>query len=55
MKPPILNLTPAEWEIVRELLSRHVPDHEVWAFDSRVNGRAKPFSDLDLAILGRQP
>jgi predicted nucleotidyltransferase len=29
-----------------------VPSREVIAFGSRVTGRAKPFSDLDLAIMG---
>lgn len=55
MKLPGLNLTPAEWEIVSSLLRRHVPDREVWVFGSRAKGTAKPFSDLDLAILGTQP
>lgn len=55
MKPPALDLRPGEWEIVRDLLRRHVPGREVWAFGSRVKGTAKPYSDLDLAILGDQP
>jgi type I restriction enzyme S subunit len=55
MKPPDLDLRPGEWEIVRDLLRRHVPNREVWAFGSRVKGTAKPYSDLDLAILGDQP
>lgn len=28
----------------------HLPNCTVWAFGSRVNGNAKPTSDLDLAI-----
>ncbi|MDR3726609.1 MAG: nucleotidyltransferase domain-containing protein [Terracidiphilus sp.] len=55
MKPPALDLRPGEWEIVRDLLRRHVPGREVWVFGSRVKGTAKPYSDLDLAILGDQP
>ncbi|XXQ68577.1 nucleotidyltransferase family protein [Neisseriaceae bacterium B1] len=27
----------------------------MWAFGSRVNGNVKPYSDLDLAILGDMP
>ena len=53
--PPRLGVTPAEWEIVRAILLRHVREREIWAFGSRVRGTAKPFSDLDLAILGDQP
>ncbi len=48
----MLDLDPAHLEVVRGLLARYVPDREVWAFGSRVNGKAKPFSDLDVAILG---
>jgi len=55
MKPPGIDIRPGEWEIVRALLERHVPCREVWAFGSRAKWTAKPFSDLDLAILGSQP
>ncbi len=39
-------------QTVREILRKHVPARAVVAFGSRVTGRAKPFSDLDLAIMG---
>jgi len=55
MSRPAIDLRPGEWEIVRDLLQRHVPEREVWAFGSRVKQTAKPFSDLDLVILGNQP
>jgi predicted nucleotidyltransferase len=59
MKQPVterrLELRPGELQIVREILQRHLRDHTVWAFGSRVKGRAKPYSDLDLAVLGDQP
>jgi type I restriction enzyme S subunit len=55
MKPPAIDASPGAWEIVRDLLRRHVPGREVWAFGSRVKGTAKPYSDLDLAILGDEP
>ncbi len=48
----MLDLTPASLETVRTVLSRNIPDREVWAFGSRVTGTAKSYSDLDLAILG---
>jgi predicted nucleotidyltransferase len=35
---------------VRALLGRHVPDHEVWAYGSRVTGGAFDASDLDLVV-----
>lgn len=40
---------------VRRILAAHVPAREVWAFGSRVTGKAKPFSDLDLAVMGDEP
>ena len=49
-KPPI-DIRPDLWAIVRDILRKHVPDYEVWAFGSRVKGAAKPYSDLDLAII----
>jgi type I restriction enzyme S subunit len=55
MTTPDIDIHPGEWEIVLNLLRRHVPDCEVWAFGSRARKAAKPFSDLDLAILGSQP
>ena len=40
---------------VQTLLAHHVPECEVRAFGSRVKGTAKPYSDLDLVVLGPAP
>ena len=46
-----LALGAAEAAIVRDILRAHLPPGaRVWAFGSRATGRAKPYSDLDLAI-----
>jgi predicted nucleotidyltransferase len=46
-------LSEGELAIVRETLAGTLPGREVWAFGSRVHGRRlKPFSDLDLVVLG---
>jgi uncharacterized protein len=46
-------LSDGELATVREVLARSLPGREVWAFGSRVHGRRlKPFSDLDLLVLG---
>jgi predicted nucleotidyltransferase len=37
---------------IRRILSEQVPDCEVRAFGSRVEGKAKIFSDLDLVLIG---
>lgn len=52
--PPI-DLSPRDWEIVRNILAHNVPQYEVWAFGSRTKGTAKEYSDLDLAIITDQP
>jgi len=53
-QPPI-DISPANWQIVHDILQRHVPDREVWAFGSRAKWTAKEYSDLDLAIIGDEP
>lgn len=35
-------------EVVLELLGSHIPDTAVWAYGSRVSGKARKYSDLDL-------
>lgn len=46
----MLDIRPEWLKIVRELLAVHVPDAEVWAYGSRVQGTAHDGSDLDLVI-----
>ncbi len=51
-----MHLTPAELRCVHDVLARHLPGYEVWAFGSRVHGQhLKPFSDLDLIIIDSPP
>jgi len=38
-----------------QILDEHVPEWEVWAFGSRVSGRARRGSDLDLVLVGPEP
>ena len=52
---PLIDISPENWQIVRDILQRYVPDREVWAFGSRAKWTAKYFSDLDLAIIGDTP
>lgn len=52
---PALDISEAQWRIVRDILQRIVPARQVWAFGSRARHKAKPFSDLDLVIMGEQP
>lgn len=50
-----LAVHPGELAIILDILARHIPDREIWAFGSRVTGNAKPYSDLDLAVMGDTP
>lgn len=52
---PALNLNQRDLNVVTQILTQHVPECTVWAFGSRVTGTAKPYSDLDLAILTDKP
>ncbi len=50
-----LNVRAEELAIVKDILRKVIPDRVVWAFGSRVTGRTKKYSDLDLVILGDEP
>lgn len=47
-----IDVATRDLENLRAILRKHVPEREVVAFGSRVTGAAKPFSDLDLAVMG---
>ncbi len=47
-----LHLQPKHREMLEALLRSHLPDTEVWAYGSRVNGRSHDGSDLDLVLRG---
>lgn len=42
-------------EIVKQILEKHLAGYEVWAFGSRITGKAKKFSDLDLVVITTKP
>ncbi len=50
-----IDVKPDDLAFVLNILKRELPERAVWAFGSRVGGTAKPFSDLDLAIIGEEP
>jgi len=50
---PILDLLPEWLATVRHILAEHIPEAEVLAYGSRVQGTAHEGSDLDL--VGRDP
>ena len=52
--PPI-QINPQDWSDVTRILQEQVPALEVWAFGSRARHSAKPYSDLDLALITLVP
>lgn len=50
----MIKVAPHNMATIQQILHKFVPDCEVRAFGSRVNGTAKPYSDLDLAIIGKE-
>lgn len=51
----MLDLSPEQLQLTREILRNRVPGLPVWAFGSRVTGNARKYSDLDLAVGGDKP
>ncbi|HLP98667.1 MAG TPA: restriction endonuclease subunit S [Sideroxyarcus sp.] len=51
----LLDVRPDHLQIVRDILQKHVPQYEVWAFGSRAKWTAKEYSDLDLCIVSDKP
>ena len=47
-----LRLPAKHRRVLEALLRTHLPDVEVWAYGSRVNGRSHDGSDLDLVLRG---
>ena len=46
----MIDLPAEQLDQVRRIVRQHLPDQEVFAFGSRVRGKARKFSDLDLMI-----
>ena len=47
-----LDLSPAHRAEIRRLAARHLPEAEVWAYGSRIDGGSHAGSDLDLVLRG---
>ena len=45
-----IDLTAEQRQLVLELIERHLPDTDVWAYGSRVKWTSRPESDLDLVV-----
>ncbi len=47
----MIDMRPDHLKTVTAILARHMPEYEVRAFGSRVTGKTKPHSDLDLVVM----
>ncbi|MFA6033683.1 MAG: nucleotidyltransferase domain-containing protein [Myxococcota bacterium] len=50
----MIDLAPEQLALVLGILEENVPECEVRAFGSRAGGTPKPYSDLDLALVGTE-
>ena len=50
----MIHASESEREIIGGILGRQVPDCEVRVFGSRYKGTHKQYSDIDMAIVGRE-
>lgn len=50
----MIDLPPSHLQEIKRILAEHVPDCEVRAFGSRINGHAQKYSDLDLALVRKE-
>lgn len=44
-------VTTAQWQLLTTIIDAHIPNAEVWAFGSRINGHHHRGSDLDVVII----
>jgi type I restriction enzyme S subunit len=50
-----VSLHPEELKCIKAIFKNIIPDREVWAFGSRTSAHHKPFSDLDVVVMGENP
>ena len=55
MEKQLIDVSEKNFNIVKTILKTYVPHYEVWAFGSRVKGKVKTYSDLDLAVITDKP
>lgn len=50
----MIELHEKDLNIVKAIFETYLPGVPVWVFGSRIHGSAKPYSDLDLVIVGEE-
>jgi len=49
----LLELNEKDRDFILKVLQKHCPDADYWVFGSRIKGTHRPYSDLDLAVVGQ--
>jgi uncharacterized protein len=50
----MIDIEKKDFDEIKRILKEHVPDCDVRVFGSRIEGKAKKFSDIDLALVGKE-
>jgi uncharacterized protein len=50
----MIDLSPIHTAIIKQILKKELPNNEAIIFGSGVNGTAKPYSDIDLAVISKE-
>lgn len=48
----MIHLSDIELKIIQDIIRKYIPESTVVVFGSRITHKVKPFSDLDLCIMG---
>lgn len=51
----MIDISAEQQETIRQILDKYVPNRKIMVFGSRTSQASKPYSDLDLAIMGDEP
>ncbi|WP_298691746.1 nucleotidyltransferase family protein [uncultured Sulfuricurvum sp.] len=46
----MIDLSTENLTLLKKIISEYIPECEIRVFGSRVNGTAKPYSDIDIAL-----
>lgn len=47
----MIDVSTQELDFIIKTLKKYFPEAKFWVFGSRINGKTKPYSDLDVAIV----
>ena len=50
----MIDISDQHLTLVKQILHTFVPHATIWVFGSRIQGTAKPYSDLDLVMIDQQ-